>query len=347
MRKPSQQQTRLTKRVLPHAVETPERANFKNLKGRDFGRLHVAWYAGQNKGGQSRWLCLCSCGTPCVLEGHVLLRKRHPQVSCGCRKKKYHRFKSSDTEHRIWYGMVCRCYNQSVDAYADYGGRGIRVCRRWRESYEAFREDIGDRPSLGHQLGRIDNDGNYSCGHCDECRANGWPANCEWQTRPDNMSNTRRTVKITFDGLTLSMRQWSRRLGIRYGLIQSRVYQGWDPVVTLTTPAAGFPDSYTICHGDRTLGIKQWSVLLGIPLVVIRKRLARGLSSVEVLAPHVSTRVQKSDRNLTFRCLTLNVSQWCRRLGLPRDTVRNRLNNLGWDIERALTTPVRPRRRTA
>lgn len=95
--------------------------------------------------------------------------------------------------YSIWSNMKYRCYTPSCHAYARYGGRGITVCAHWQERLNGFWnfvEDMGERPK-DMTIDRIDNDGNYSCGHCEECIANGWTANCRWATRRQQVVNSR------------------------------------------------------------------------------------------------------------------------------------------------------------
>lgn len=110
--------------------------------------------------------------------------------------------------------IVQRCTNPNHHKFASYGERGIRVCDRYRHSPAAFVADIGLRPTPQHSVNRKDNDGNYSCGKCEECLANGWPMNVEWATPPEQSRNMRSNHYITFNGETLCLTDWSRRLGI-------------------------------------------------------------------------------------------------------------------------------------
>src|SRR5207244_2142332 len=76
--------------------------------------------------------------------------------------------RSGSTTYRSWRGARARCFNPDNPQYSGYGGRGLLMCKRWRQSFILFLEDMGERPE-GRSLDRIDNDGHYSCGHCDEC----------------------------------------------------------------------------------------------------------------------------------------------------------------------------------
>jgi hypothetical protein len=92
--------------------------------------------------------------------------------------------KSKSPEHRTWCAMKERCSRPANKRFADYGGRGIHVCERWRRSFQAFLSDMGSRPSPLHSIDRIDNDGNYE------------PSNCRWATRSEQARNTRRRKTV-------------------------------------------------------------------------------------------------------------------------------------------------------
>jgi len=79
----------------------------------------------------------------------------------------------------VWQSMKQRCTNENNHSWAHYGGRGIKVCDRWLDSFDYFREDVGERPFEGAQLDRIDNNGDYK------------PGNTRWVTAAENMSNRR------------------------------------------------------------------------------------------------------------------------------------------------------------
>jgi hypothetical protein len=121
--------------------------------------------------------------------------------------------------------MVARCTNSNRPDYAFYGGRGIQVCREWRESFAAFLQAVGERPSPKHSLDRFPNmNGNYE------------PGNVRWATKHEQMQNTRATRLISFNGQTHGLNEWARRLGMTHSSIQGRMRRGWPLEKTLTTP---------------------------------------------------------------------------------------------------------------
>lgn len=137
--------------------------------------------------------------------------------------------------YAVWSGIKQRCLNPGHTNFPYYGGRGVRICRRWRDSFESFEADVGPRPSPQHSLDRADNDGHYSCGRCPECRANDWPTNCRWATRAEQMANTRAAVRVTFRGETFCVEEWATRTGIRGRTIGGRLRRGLSPREALTS----------------------------------------------------------------------------------------------------------------
>jgi hypothetical protein len=108
--------------------------------------------------------------------------------------------------------MKQRCENTNHDAYANYGGRGITVCGRWKHSFETFLADMGERPSMRHTLERRDNDLGYS------------KDNCLWDTRLAQASNRRNSPSITYRGETKTVAEWARTLNIRYIKLYHRLF---------------------------------------------------------------------------------------------------------------------------
>lgn len=115
--------------------------------------------------------------------------------------------------YKLWTAIKDRCFNPEAKHYSRYGGRGISMCKEWAEEYVTFAEQIGPRPK-GMTLDRIDNDGNYK------------PGNVRWATRTEQANNRVTNVFITHEGLTMTLAEWARHKGWKYGLIGSRWKRG-------------------------------------------------------------------------------------------------------------------------
>lgn len=106
--------------------------------------------------------------------------------------KEFHGMANSKI-YGIWSAMRDRCNNPNNAGHKWYFDRGIKVCKRWNDSFKAFYEDMGDKTTSKHSIDRINNDGNYSCGKCEECIENNWPMNCRWATATEQIHNQRKS----------------------------------------------------------------------------------------------------------------------------------------------------------
>lgn len=154
--------------------------------GTRFGRLSVQSLF-IRIGGRNHWNCLCDCGNQKVVDEYSL--KNGVTRSCGCfaTESKRSRFithghskkGSTSTTYNSWAGMIQRTTNPKYRYYYNYGGRGISVCDRWKNSFESFLKDMGECPP-NKSLDRYpNNDGNYE------------PGNCRWATRKEQSDNRR------------------------------------------------------------------------------------------------------------------------------------------------------------
>ena len=130
-------------------------------------------------------------------------------------------------EYRSWHRMKQRCFNPNEKRYSDYGGRGITVCDRWKNSFEDFFADMECRPSPKHSLDRIDNNSDYSA------------ENCKWSTSRDQANNRRSNHLITIGCVTLTISQWSEEMGFERSVIKGRLRSGWSELEAVTTAIGG------------------------------------------------------------------------------------------------------------
>lgn len=193
----------------------PDSPKFLNMTGKEFGQWTVLGlsHSVPRKFGRSfYWHCRCACGTVKPISGHNLGRG---SLSCGCaRSVNGDAHITHPNEYRIYAGMKGRCYRKTHSKYADYGGRGIRVCERWMSSFFAFLEDMGPRPSKKYSIDRKDNDGDYT------------PENCRWATKKEQNNNRRVTTFLTFNGVKKSLSEWSEITGIRQTTLKGRLKRG-------------------------------------------------------------------------------------------------------------------------
>lgn len=194
---------------------------FEDLSGRRFGRLVAIRPVGRRVGRSNmNWECACDCGNVSSVSSSDL-KSLHIQ-SCGCLRIERTREASithgmrHTVEYHIWCCMKARCHNKHDSGYHNYGGRGITVCGRWKDSFVNFYNDMGPKPK-GMSLDRINNDGNYE------------PGNCRWATIREQANNTRVNRFVTVGEVTKTVAEWARLLGINYHTLYSRLYvSGWD-----------------------------------------------------------------------------------------------------------------------
>lgn len=164
--------------------------------GERFGKLQVITEQSMvempNGSFMPKALCQCDCGKQALVNIYHLLGEKSTTCGCGRRRRPIHgqALRSGiKPTYWSWSAMMGRCYRKTNSKYKNYGARGIRVCERWKR-LENLIADIGERPP-GRTLGRLNNDGHYSCGKCPECVDNGWPANCKWSTAQEQAAEKR------------------------------------------------------------------------------------------------------------------------------------------------------------
>lgn len=200
-----------------------------NVIGKTVGGWTVLAIAGHVRLGKQQqrfklWSVKCnSCGSERVIHDACL---RSNKDGCGCKRNVRHGM-AGTAEHKIWCWMIKRCYCERDNNYKNYGGRGIRICDRWRgrDGFANFYADMGPRPSKKHSIERKNNDGDYC------------PENCVWATMVQQARNTRKNRRITFRGLTRTLVEWRDSTGLTTDTIRRRLKDGWPVELALTVPA--------------------------------------------------------------------------------------------------------------
>jgi hypothetical protein len=179
-----------------------------------------------------QWECICkNCGKHFSVTGRNIREKK--VKSCGCLtfelKSKAHR-KHGMFGSRLylsWAHMISRCSNKNDSAYKNYGGRGIKVCDEWKESFENFEKwalEEGYNEKL--TIDRIDVNGNYE------------PSNCRWATYTEQVRNRRSTVIVEIDGEKKPLAEWCEIYNMKYSLVHKRIFdRNWEPKKALTEKA--------------------------------------------------------------------------------------------------------------
>lgn len=273
-------------------IEAPTRSA---TIGQRFGRLTVLAIGKPPNSYRFKAICCCECGSPpkaIRIDGLTSGAVR----SCGCLQVE------SNISHGLsghrhfdrWRNMMDRCYNPKCPAYPNYGGRGIAVWQGWHD-VATFVSQLPDDYFDGAELDRIDNDGDYR------------PGNVRWATRTQNANNRRSMRLLTFRGETLSMRDWSRRLGIEERLIHSRICKlGWSVDRALTEPPVEARDALAKARQAR------WG-------------------SHQKQQPKTDRRVHRLEYHGQSRTIA-EISAIC---GVPAKLLRKRLLERGWTLERA------------
>jgi hypothetical protein len=204
-------------------------ADLNDIIGQKYGMLTVIEYDYYNpKQFKHYYKCKCDCGNITSTDRNSL--KNGHSKSCGCNKGDLFIEKHGMSKTRfynIWYHIKDRCYNPKCMSYPDYGGRGIKVCDRWLESFENFRDDMYES-YLEHaalygendtSIDRIDVNGNYC------------PENCRWATDKVQANNKRTTHYVNYNGESLSVQQFAEKYSspeVTPTMICSRIVNGWD-----------------------------------------------------------------------------------------------------------------------
>jgi hypothetical protein len=192
---------------------------YNDISGERRGNLTIIKCVGK-KNSHYLWECVCDCGNIIIVPVNNL-NNGHTK-SCGClsvntvvnRTTTHGNSKKGkwSPEYAVWSSIKGRCLNPNNPAYKNYGGRGIKICERWANSFENFLQDVGKRPSLRHSFDRYpDNNGNYE------------PGNFRWATKKQQADNRRTSRWYEYDGIKLVLEDWARKLGVSRSTLSNKL----------------------------------------------------------------------------------------------------------------------------
>lgn len=190
-----------------------------DLTGMNINGLTFIKRTNEKAGSTYKWVVECYCGVKFITNPTSV--KLNKTLSCGCSRKKHG--DSTTRLYGIWNGMRHRCLDKKHISYHRYGGRGIKVCEEWDKSYENFKEwaiNNGYQEELS--IDRIDNDKDYS------------PSNCKWSSIKEQCNNRENNNRLTFNGVSKTVAEWSVETGLPYNTIHKRILHGWEVEDILT-----------------------------------------------------------------------------------------------------------------
>lgn len=205
-----------------------------NLIGERFGRLMVIRFSHSKNG--AVWLCRCDCGNETLVRTSILRCGSTNSCGCGSREAALNNYSEARDRRKVPYphsrkmkdmysNMQARCYDPSNKRWKNYGARGIKICAEWLTDIRAFYKWVfenGWEPGL--TIDRINVNGDYE------------PSNCRFATALVQMNNTTRNRRLTWNGRTMTVTEWARKLGVRSQAIQHRVDRDWTIERIFTQP---------------------------------------------------------------------------------------------------------------
>jgi len=159
-----------------------------------------------------------------MIEAESIVSQKHRVVNFAMGSGRRTHGKTGTRAFSIWANMKTRCGNPKATRYKNYGGRGITVCDRWKNSFENFLADMGEPPE-GMTLEREDTRGNYE------------PSNCKWATQKEQQRNRGNNHLITAESKTLCLAEWAEVQKLSRGTIKKRLARGWTPERAVTQPS--------------------------------------------------------------------------------------------------------------
>lgn len=202
-------------------IATPTDPRWKDITGRRFDRYLVVSYAGKLKGRTHYWNCQCDCGAQNAVTRGSLINGM--SRSCGCLKPELSRVSATRHGHagrgrfsgtyQSWKSAIYRCHDPKSISYPRYGALGIQVCEAWRNSFEVFLADMGERPA-GTSIERIKSDHGYE------------PGNCRWATSREQARNQKSNRFVVVGGVEMHITDALIATGVNKSTFYRRLKRG-------------------------------------------------------------------------------------------------------------------------
>ncbi len=193
-------------------------ANPIDMTGKRYAKVVGVRITGLCASRDKKWLFRCDCGGEFEANGYAVRSGKVKSCpACAAARSRMASVvhgKTNTKEFGVWTDIKTRCYNARAAAYDNYGGRGIKVCDRWLNSFEDFLADMGQRPSDKHSIERNDVNGDYT------------PENCRWATDEEQALNKTTTVWIEVDGVRKPLATWAKEKGVSIHAVRQRYAAG-------------------------------------------------------------------------------------------------------------------------
>ena len=228
------------------------------------------------------------------------------------------------TEHAVWYGMHSRCKNPKVRFWHCYGGRGIKVCKRW-DDFFVFVEDMGRRPP-GTSLDRIDNDGDYT------------PENCRWATNIEQGRNRRTTNELQlWKGVRRSVKEISDMTGVPYITLRERLREGF----TIRQAVAMKPRrSNSKEIGKEKKSLNTIAAEAGIDRNSLSRAFRKNKDIKKAVKEVLKNKAEQSVEVVTVDGVRKGIDEWAKLLSTTTRIIRQRLRR-GMSPELAVSKRLR------
>lgn len=282
-----------------------EKRSTLEMAGKTYGRLTVQRiFPGKFRPSRpAKCECVCTCGNTCTVNAYCL--RSGDTSSCGCLRLEMSKERftkhgmSASPEHKTWCAIKGRCHNPNDPAFHYYGGRGIKVCKRWldEDGFKNFLSDMGPRPSPKYSLDRYpDQNGDYS------------PSNCRWATDAEQSLNRRNVIVVTINGARKPLATFIEEAGLSRKMVHRRWQRGIRGP-DLLLPSGRLPTSDQTINRRTTVLIKIGRIYKpapvvakehGIPLQTLHARRRRGVRGPDLIAP-VRAKYRSGDARLRSR----------------------------------------------